>query len=173
MNTSAFGSAAPPGQALAIQASDGWNIPNSIDADPSPQAIALAKAAPSYRLLIASVTSLGPPSGRYNCHGLVFGSRRVNIDSPDLPVDIAHLLTRDRYGPVRRGAPQVGDVVVYKGPAQIEHTGFVSRLEPLAGISTAPVVIVWSMWGGLGEFEHRVTASPYADCNVEYWRLGQ
>lgn len=159
----------PGTQALGLQAFDGWDIPNSIDPDPSPAAVTLARQSRRYRLLIASSTELGQPSGRYNCHGLVFGSRRVNIDSPTLPVDIDSLFQRDRYLPV--DSPQVGDVIAYRGARAIEHTGIVSRLEALSSAAGHPVVVVWSMWGGLGEFEHREAVCPYADCRIEYWRL--
>jgi hypothetical protein len=37
-------------------------------------------------------------------------------------------------------------------------------------VGAEPVVFVWSAWGGLGEFEHRVRASPYRGM-PEYWRL--
>jgi hypothetical protein len=120
-------------------------------------------------MLIAASTELGPPSGRYNCHGLVFGSRRVNIDSPTLPVDIDALLRRDGY--VRVPSPSVGDVVAYRGASGIEHTGVVSGVAPLGSGGAQAVIMVWSMWGGLGEFEHRETVMPYQDCAIEYWRL--
>lgn len=118
-------------------------------------------------LVLASATRLAPPTGRYNCHGLVFASRRAHIPPVETDVDIDEVLTRDGYRRVREGAPRVGDIVAYRLDDEIEHTGFVSRVEPLGD---TPVVFVWSAWGGLGEFEHRVGVCPYRG-TPEYWRL--
>jgi hypothetical protein len=159
-------------QALALQARDGWPIPNSIEASPGANVVALARQA--YPLVIAQAIELGPPTGHYNCHGLVFASRRVNIPPVDIPVDIDRLLRRDGYRRIDT-VPQVGDIAVYRTPnGEIEHTGFVSRIEhvsPLASDLSEPLVWVWSMWGGLGEYEHKAMVSPYHDSHVEYWRL--
>ena len=163
-----------PRRRLALQAYDGWDIPNSIDPDPTPGLVALAKE--SHRFAVAAAKAeLGPPTGRYNCHGLVFASRRTNIPPINMPnaVDIDELLRRDQYERVEP-PPRVGDVVVYRGPQEIEHTGLVSWVDTVSSSGTLlrmPVVFVWSMWGGLGEFEHRTHASPYNDCDIEYWRL--
>ena len=161
-----------PRRQLALQTYDGQDILNSIDDDISPGYIALAQDA--FHGLLTMVKQLGPPTGRYNCFGLVFASRRTNIPPIGLPdaVNIDDLLQRDRYQ--RVPVPQVGDVVVYRGPRDIEHAGFVCYVDSLAldrSLTTAPLVMVWSMWGALGEFEHPVLACPYTDCTVEYWRL--
>jgi hypothetical protein len=148
-----------------VFARDGWRIPAGVSPDPSANAVALARDV--NRVVLASATPLAPPTGRYNCHGLVFASRRAHIPPVETDVDIDEVLARDGYQRVRNGDPQVGDVVAYRLEDEIEHTGFVSRVER---VSTAPVVFVWSAWGGLGEFEHRVQASPYRGA-PEYWRL--
>jgi hypothetical protein len=137
---------------LALEACDGWPIPNAIDADPSPGYVALAERSANAKIILAAARRLGPPTGRYNCHGLVFASRRTNIPPAQMPdaVDIDALLGHDRYAQVAP-PPQVGDLVVYRGPTGIEHTGFVCRVDTLSsvGISSAvPIVFVWSMWGG-------------------------
>lgn len=114
--------------------------------------------------------ALGPASGRYNCHGLVFASRRTNIDSPDIPVDVQMLLRWDRYRPIDP-PPQVGDVAVYAaGNGRVEHTGFVSSVYPPSG-SDKTRWKVWSKWGILPEYEHEEYATPYRDLSVSYWRL--
>jgi hypothetical protein len=159
-------------QALALQAIDGWDIPNSVEAAPSPGSVALAES--SYRRVTSGpgVTRLSGPSGRYNCFGLVFGGRRVSINS-SIPVDIDHLLRHDRYQRVRE--PRVGDIVAYRSHGEIGHAGYVNRLDRVtAGGRThpRPIVYVWSMWGALGEFERQenVVPPPYEGCSIEYWR---
>jgi len=157
-----------PNRGLSLQAYDGTDVPNSIDPDPTPGQVALARQ--GCGMLLYAVKQLGPATGRYNCHGLVFASRRTNIPPVGMAkvVDIDDLLQRDDCAPVS-GPPQVGDIAVYRSSrGTVEHTGYVCRLETMG---TASIVFVWSMWGGLGEFEHRVDQSPYHDCSIEYWRL--
>jgi hypothetical protein len=164
-----------PGRQLDLQAYDGWSIPNHIDAEPTSGYVSLAENSPNAKILLASTRRLGPPTGRYNCHGLVFASRRTNIPPTGMSydIDLEQLLLRDQYVRVQQ-PPQVGDVIVYRGLREIEHTGFVCRIERASSggtVSVVPTVFVWSMWGGLGEFEHRAQSSPYTDCACEYWRL--
>lgn len=147
-------------------ARDGSQILAGTSGEPSSNAVALAREA--FRLTIAGATELRPPTGRYNCHGLVFAARRAHIPPVGVDVDVTDLLRRDGYALLGSDQPpQVGDVVAYRLDQEIEHTGFVSRVESLG---QAPIVFVWSAWGGLGEFEHRVHVSPYKG-SPEYWRL--
>lgn len=158
-----------PGRVLRLDAYSGEHISNSVDADPSPNAIALS------RLGIGAFVPhqvTGPPTGRYNCHGLVFANRRTNVPEAGDPADyqIDHLLDQDIYAPVR-GIARLGDVVVYRRHASghIDHTGIVSRVEH---IGATAVVFVWSKWGALEECEHVSTVCSYAQtCDIEYWRL--
>jgi hypothetical protein len=148
---------------LALEAFDGWTIPNEIGADPSANAVALTRESID-RLILARARQLTRPTGRYNCHGLTFACRRTNVDGPTHPVDIEELMRHDAFVQVTR--PQTGDVVVYRNlRGNIEHTGLVSRIEELGS-----VIYVWSAWGCLGEFEHPERACPYGP-RIEYWRL--
>ncbi len=157
-----------PNRNLELQAYDGTGIPNFIDADPSPRILALNRR---YNRYLPMVCVLAQPTGRYNCHGLVFGSRRTNIGHVDIPVDIDKLLRIDCFGPIPF-PPQPGDIVVYRRPnGEIDHTGFVSRVEKLSNES---LVFVWSKWGAYEECEHReVLCQYYEDCEIEYWRFTQ
>ena len=149
-----------------VHARDGTLIAASIGGDPAPGSIALAREA--HRFVVSAANQLSPPSGRYNCHGLVLASRRAHIPPVGVDLDLDDVLRRDGYRRLpRHEAPQVGGVVAYRANGEIEHTGYVSRIEPLG---TAPVVFVWSAWGSLGEFEHRVSSSPSRG-DPEYWRL--
>ncbi len=158
-----------PHRDLNLEDYEGINVPNWIDADPGPNVIALAeKNNPFHKI----VTRLVPPTGRYNCHGLVFASRRTNIDGPTLPVVIDDLIIRDRFRVISI-EPRVGDIIVYrnKSTGKVEHTGFVNRIDK---IDKKPIVYVWSKWGGLGEYEHQeIFCMEYDYCSIEYWRLYQ
>lgn len=102
---------------------------------------------------------------------MTLAARRTNIDTPNFPVDVRDLLQRVGYSPTT-GSPRVGDVAVYVNTftGRVDHTGIVSRWNLAV---QPPELMVWSMWGGLGEFEHRPEPqrTPYEDCSVEYWRL--
>src|SRR6266571_3829480 len=152
-----------PGRSLELQAYDGQHIPNEIDADPTAGYVALAKSDPHYQ---APHQILGPPSGRYNCHGLVFGSRRTNIPSISmLTYSLAGLLQAELY--VQTGHAQLGDIVAYRDDANdIVHTGIVSRVERFGN---SQVVMVWSKWGSLEECEHHLLATPYSGTQIEFW----
>jgi hypothetical protein len=151
---------------FSVFARDGSPILADVGPDPAPESIALARG--TYRLVLAGAVELRPATGRYNCHGLVFASRRANIPPVGVDVDLEDLLERDGFRPLRSDeSPQVGDIVAYRLEDEVEHTGFVSRVERIGGTA---VVFVWSAWGGLGEFEHKVGLSPYRG-KAEYWRL--
>ncbi len=158
-----------PGREILIQTYSGDDsIPNCIDPDPDPQLVEYNKREIKKKGIIG-IKQLGPPTGRYNCHGLVFASRRTCIPPSHLPdsVNIDDLLREDLYERVN-SQPQVGDVVVYRANSEIDHTGYVACVEDLRGLTT---VWVWSKWGALEECVHPVNTSPYEDCTIEYWRL--
>lgn len=154
-----------PGRHLGLQAYDGWNIVNWIDADPDPQQVQFNRR--NLPRFAKSEKLLGPTTGRYNCFGHVFAARRTNVNYANLQVDIDDLLARDRYKQV--GAAQTGDIVLYRYvTGEIEHAGIVSRVDM---VGKTPVVFVWSKWGSLEECEHREKLCPYSECKIEYWRL--
>jgi hypothetical protein len=153
-----------PIRELLLQAYDGWNVPNRIDPDPNPGYLALARQGIPADILRLRIT-LGPPTGRYNCHGLVFASRRTNIPPVGIVVDIDLLLQRDQYRQV--ASPKIGDIIVYREGTEIVHTGIVIRLEPVGSMI---VPMVWSKWAALEECVHAERACPYRG-TTEYWRL--
>ena len=153
-----------PARRIDVNAYDGGAIPNLIGFDPTPWAIS------AQRSFLDRVPMLGyremrrEPTGRYNCHGLVFASRRTQVDNPELPVDILDLLVRDLYRITEE--PQPGDIVVYRSETAgqgVDHSGVVLRID-------LGSVYVLSKWGGFEEYEHLVTACPFHGA-VEYWTL--
>ena len=121
--------------------------------------------------MLTGLSVQGPATGRYNCHGLVFASRRTNIPPCGFTdaVSIDDILRRDIYQKVR--VPQLGDIAIYRNDAgEVDHSGIVCRTE---NIGSTGKVFVWSKWGALEEYEHPELGCPYADCKLEYWRLKQ
>lgn len=77
------------------------------------------------------------------------------------------ILGEDQFARVLESDAAPGDIVTWRRAEDIDHSGIVSSVETVA-IRT---VWVWSMWGELGEFVHRLRPTPYDDCTVEFWRL--
>lgn len=148
-----------------LMSADRWEIPN-VQVAPPVSALALEATRFWLRDTLSRAKALAGPSSRYNCFGLVFASRRTNVNViPDAECDVRRLLARDGYHVTQE--PQVGNIVTYArgtdGP--IDHVGFVSNIDQLG------VVWVWSMWGALGEFEHREKDCPFHALTVGYWRI--
>lgn len=158
-----------PGRTISLATYVGNDIPNSIDVDPAPGLVTLARWKMAGVIGAVGVWEVGPATGRYNCHGLVFASRRTNIPPPG--TESANLVDRilheDQYVNVVEAAAREGDLVLWRRGADVDHTGVVCHVERV-GI---PMIFVWSMWGGLGEFVHRAAVSPYGGSMIEYWRL--
>jgi hypothetical protein len=113
------------------------------------------------------IKRLTGPSETYNCHGLVFASRRTNIPPVGTDVPVRQILAEDSYQQVL--TPQVGDVAVYVSEREVDHTGLVIQVDPNPALISG--IWIWSMWGGLGEFVHPVNFSPYSAQNIEHWRI--
>lgn len=153
-----------PARRIELHAYDGTNIPNLIGLDPSPWAIQAQRSFLEKVPILGYHVARRDPTGRYNCHGLVFASRRTQVDNPELPVDILDLLARDEYRIT--DDPQPGDLVIYRSEvrgSEVDHSGIVLRIEMGA-------VFVLSKWGELEEYEHLLTACPYRG-PIEFWTL--
>lgn len=157
-----------PNRSIAVETYLGNALPNRIDVDPAPNIVALART--GLAGLLATVRQVAGPSGRYNCHGLVFASRRTNIAIElGSAGEVDKILRDDQFTHVAGDDAREGDVVVWRSASDIQHTGFVCRVDD----RPPRTVFVWSMWGTLGEFVHPIHAVPgwYGDCRVEFWRL--
>jgi hypothetical protein len=154
-----------PGREIDLASYDGVEISNWIDLDPSPLTIEGARFALARSgFLSGPMLTLGPPTGRYNCHGLTFASRRTCIPKVGDPFSIDDLLARDRFATV--SSPQIGDIITYRGQSgEIEHSGVVSSVADLGSVR------VRSKWGCLEEVEHLAQDGPYRDYSIQYWRL--
>ena len=106
------------------------------------------------------------PTGVYNCHGLLFASRRTQIDGKS----IRPILHDDKYIRInRKDDVKIGDIVLFVAPdGDIEHSAIVV-VPPSESITGMPKV--FSKWGPFTEFIHYANFSPYDVTNLEYWRV--
>lgn len=113
------------------------------------------------------VTFRGNPTGIYNCHGLVFASRRTGIHNPQ---ELFKILTEDGYEQVTVDKVIPGDIVLYfQSDGDIEHSGFViSYPDPLFKM---PLIL--SKWGKYREAVHYANQGPYDKTNIRYYRVNQ
>jgi hypothetical protein len=85
--------------------------------------------------------------------GLVFGSRRVQIDTDELP----QVLSEDQWSPVREPELQVGDLVVYFRENIARHVALYIRTDVLGSTVNH---FVWSKCGEFGEYVHLISDVP-------------
>ena len=135
-------------------------IPNRQSPNIAPM---LANSVHRIRARYPHATRRSAPSGFYNCHGLVFASRRTRI----FPEDIQRILKEDGYLQVGEEEVLAGDVVLYVKPdGDIEHSGIVIRKPELK----VPWVV--SKWGDGEEFVHAALNCPYnEDITFLYYRV--
>jgi hypothetical protein len=104
-------------------------------------------------------------SSRYNCMGMVFGSRRTAIDTDQWDL----IRQDDEYRLLRPGeAPVLGDLVVYRKGGRVVHVGMVAEVR--LTLNGTPSVTILSQWGFSGEYRHPVNQVPPGfGAAVEYW----
>jgi hypothetical protein len=102
---------------------------------------------------------------QYNCHGLVFASRRTNIDDPN---EVKKILDKDKYMEIEPHNVLPGDIIIYyTEDGDAEHSGIViSKPDPDFNI---PKII--SKWGQLEEYIHMANDCKYDFSNIKYYRL--
>ncbi|MGN8084588.1 hypothetical protein ACTJK6_00930 [Ralstonia sp. 22086] len=94
------------------------------------------------------------PMSLYNCHGLVFASRRAWVQGEDL----SNIMLDDGYFSVEEKDVLPGDVVIYFDGQTPSHTGFVVSVRSEGVLQN---IEVCSKWGHSAEFIHHVARSPY------------
>ena len=105
-----------------------------------------------------------PPSPIYNCHGLVFASKRTSIFSDILQT----ILKDDCYTEIKQEEVLPGDIILYyTEDGDIEHSGIVIS-EPDANLNIPQVV---SKWGRYKEVVHSANDCPYSFADVRYYRV--
>lgn len=172
----------PSARGIALQARDGWDIPNEVAPEPTEADFR------KFDLLLKKFAGRWevrkPPSGRYNCAGHVFANRRTALfgggGGPPFEELVGEVLKRDGYrrlGPAVADPALVSDVVLYWMPdvsrRTLLHVGVVCELRKMVGVGDTPgVPHVLSKWdGGSGECFHHFRHVPYdeGDYSVEFW----
>jgi hypothetical protein len=117
----------------------------------------------SQKFLTATMRSEN--TDQYNCHGLVFASRRTNIDDSN---EVKKILDKDKYMEIESHKVLPGDIIIYYAEdGDAEHSGIViSEPDPNFHI---PKII--SKWGLLEEYIHMANDSKYDFSNIKYYRL--
>ncbi len=106
------------------------------------------------------------PTNVYNCHGLVFASRRTGIHKPEV---VKKIIDEDEYKLIRNPEyVKPGDIILYHSASgDIEHSGIIIEMP-----KTPPwVPLIWSKWGMYGEAVHRANHCEYNFANVMYYRI--
>jgi hypothetical protein len=105
----------------------------------------------------------------YNCHGLIFASRRTAVDSAVFPI-----LTDDGFEEISAKDVRVGDIALYLDErGEASHTGFIIGLEKIFDGSDLLIPKVWSKWGKGPEMVHLVPDCGFfvSDELIKYYRL--
>src|SRR5687768_1443939 len=117
-----------PGRSLSLQAYGGLMIQNDILPDVDEWGLhAQRQLTPR---VVGVHQEVGPPTGRFNCHGFVFASSRTQI-----LMGVEEIMEADLYAST--STPKPGDVVVYRrllDPTEIEHTGVVAWITDLQAV---------------------------------------
>ena len=152
------------GKQLALEARNGWRIPNLRPSEELPrgQSEGIARI---HRLDHPNAEPLDT-SSLYNCMGLVFASSRALVD-------IAHLrttLAADGYRALQSvERTRVGDVVVYALNGRPAHVGVIVEKTSGYHISTGNIKVL-SKWGPYGEYLHDLDSVPSNFGEpTEYW----
>lgn len=100
-------------------------------------------------------------SGYYNCHGLVFASRRAAIDDFS---QIARILKEDGYEVVQPEDLMPGDIAIYYDDTSGEavHSAFVVSVPHPADPVKPPISVV-SKWGNGREYLHKINDCKYSE----------
>lgn len=136
---------------IRLQTSKGRDIPNIQDTEISAYEKNWASEIPR---LHTSVRIRTNPTAIYNCHGMIFGSRRTRI--LDTPV-IHMILKDDRWEQITELKDVLpGDIIVYvDDQGDLTHSGFVIGNSPLS-----PEPWICSKWGSGPEVLHKYFDVP-------------
>lgn len=103
-------------------------------------------------------------SGFFNCHGLVFGNRRIEIEQT---TEVFKILHEDNYKEVLKENVLPGDVVIYIHEGDIIHSGIVIE-QPIEPFFVPKII---SKWGSYKEIIHKANYGPYKYNELKYYRI--
>lgn len=146
---------------IVTQTADSWNIPNSQYFD----TVGNEEVLNQFFLSTYDAEIRTKATGRYNCHGLTFGSRRTCIDDA---TSLANILKHDGYIEVLIAEILPGDIVLYfDTDGTVSHSGLVVEVPPT--LPLFPKIV--SKWGVNGsEYVHWIHRSPYGQ-SYRFYRI--
>lgn len=155
-----------PQEGIALQTKLGSDIRNS-QAGP-PNAFALSSYA-TLRSKHPAWEERRGPTGVYNCHGLVWASRRTSIYEDEV---VGQILKDDGYRLLPEDvAPMPGDVFLYRSTtgSGVLHTGIFLGLKYIKeGQGDGIPQVLSKLNDSLGEVVHAVNDWPYSWQCIEY-----
>lgn len=148
---------------LALETAEKNKIPNAQSKELSSQE--LLQANDVEKKWGERITRRTNPTSIYNCHGLVFASRRTGIFDNS---SIRQILEDDRYHKIQKEDALPGDIVIYFNEGDIEHSGII-----ITAPSESPLKIplVYSKWGKYSEVIHLQNHCPYHQSEIKYYRV--
>jgi hypothetical protein len=111
------------------------------------------------------ITPRSGPTPIYNCHGLVFASRRTGIFDNS---SIRQIFEDDRYREIKKEDALPGDIVIYFNKGDIEHSAIIINA-PSESLLKIP--LVYSKWGKYSEVIHLQNQCPYNLSEIKYYRV--
>ena len=106
-----------------------------------------------------------PPNPIYNCHGLIFASRRTGITNNNALQTILH---DDGYQEITPADVLPGDIILYYyEDGDVEHSGVVISKPD----SQLRIPWVLSKWGRFKEVVHYANDCPYDFSYFRYYRV--
>jgi hypothetical protein len=156
-------------QSIPLATRRGRSIENYVGEPTSPMLGAIRDGV-IQDLMPRSAKEISGFDSSYNCMGLVFGARRVEIP----PSSFGLIVEDDDYLEVNDPTVRVGDIVAYFSESNSvpEHVGIVVEL-PKLGATEAHGVVVLSKLGFHGEYLHPVLAVPQHFGFPRYWRVNR
>lgn len=108
------------------------------------------------------------PSGMYNCHGLVFASRRSVIEKPN---EIRKILAEDGYKsiPIDKALP--GDVILYISGSDIVHSAILLQGHLDRPKFSLEKTLILSKLGCFSEIIHDFSKNYYEYDTIEVYRV--
>lgn len=155
---------------LALDSAEGKHVNNSQCNEPIPQATIKGFEA-RYKKLFPRIKDRPKTcTAAYNCHGLVFASKRTKIFDA---AEVRALLDQDSYKKLKNEADVLpGDICLYVRNGEIDHSAIVIELPQKGSVAFIPLVL--SKWGNWAEVIHLANDCEWArepDTKIEYYRI--
>ena len=148
---------------LALETAEKNKIPNAQSREISPQE--LLKVKDIEKKWGEKIIPRSGPTPIYDCHGLVFASRRTRILDN---ASIWQIFEDDSYREIQKEDVLPGDIVIYFNKGDMEHSGIIITAP---SESSLKIPLVYSKWGKYSEVIHLQSQCPYNQSEIKYYRV--